>query len=288
MNVKTAVIPFSCFEDIRRDIVRFKQRDDLNNFQKWIANEKYILHPALDFEPQSIIAAGVPFDVWKVAFKYHGKRYACEIDKVVSVEDVLKFLSGGNNYRFFYDYWLPQKRIAVRSGLAEYGRNNICFIDGIGSLMTLFTFISDMPAPEDYLWREVVNMPECDACSLCQVNCPTGAILTGRFLIDNQKCLSAMNEWGTDPFPDTVPKTAHHRTIHCSRCQNICPQNAGLYEKVKNLVEFSQEETMLILSGAKFETLPSELAGKIELCDMKGYYSSLPRNLRVWFANGNG
>jgi hypothetical protein len=96
-----------------------------------------------------------------------------------------------------------------------------------------------------------------------------------------------MNEFGTEPFPDLVPKTAHHRTMDCSLCQNICPQNAGLFDKVKNSIEFSQKETGLILSGAKFETLPFELAEKIELCDMKGYFPSLPRNLSAWFESGN-
>ncbi len=287
MNIKTAVLPFSCFEDIKQDIARFGQRDDLNKFQKWIASEKYVLNPVLSFEPRSIISAAVPFEVWNASFIYNGKRYVSEIDKWASFEEIKNFIFGDNQYYFFYDYWLPQKRIAVRSGLAKYGRNNICFVDGLGSLFTLFTFISDMPAPKDYIWREVVNMPECDGCTRCQINCPTGAIIPGRFLIDNQKCLSMMNEFGTEPFPGFIPKTAHHRTFDCSRCQNVCPQNAGLFEKIIKTVEFSQEETALILAGVMFEDLPLESAGKIELCDMKGYYPSLPRNLAAWFENPN-
>jgi epoxyqueuosine reductase len=287
MKIKTAIIPFSCFEDIKQDVKNFALREDLNNFQKWIANEKYILNPAFDFEPQSIIAAAVPFEVWHAVFIYNGKRYVSEIDKWAPFEEVRKFIFKDNNYHFFYDYWLPQKRIAARSGLAKYGRNNICFVDGFGSLFILFTFISDMPAPKEYIWQEVVNMPECDGCILCQINCPTGAILPDRFLIDNQKCLSLLNEFGTEPFPDFVPKTAHHRTMDCSRCQDICPRNKGLFEKVNNTIEFSQEETGLILSGTNFEALPAELAEKIELCDMKGYYPSLPRNLSAWFENVN-
>ena len=287
MNIKTAIMPFSCFEDIKQDIAQFGQREDLNNFQKWIASEKYVLNPVLNFKPRSIISAAVPFEVWNASFIYNGKRYVSEIDKWPPFEEVLSYLSRDNNYHYFSDYWLPSKRISVRSGLAKYGRNNICFVNGFGSLFTLFTFISDMPALKDYVWREVVNMPECDGCSLCQINCPTGAIIPGRFLIDNQKCLSIMNEFGTEPFPDFVPKTAHHRTFDCSYCQNICPQNAGQFEKVKKTVEFSQEETTLIISGVKWENLPSGLAEKIELCDMKGIYPSLPRNLAAWFENPN-
>jgi epoxyqueuosine reductase len=285
MNIQTAIVPFSCFEDIKQDIARFAQRDDLNTFQKWIAAEKYVLNPAFDFEPRSIVSAAVPYEVWNAAFLYNSKRYVSEIDKWPPFDEVKKFIFGDNNSHFFYDYWLPSKRIAVRSGLAKYGRNNICFIDGFGSLFILYTFISDMPAPKDYPWREVVEMPECSSCGLCQENCPTGAIIPGRFLIDNQKCLSIMNEFGMEPFPDFVPKTSHHRTMDCSRCQIICPQDNGFFEKVRKSVEFSEKETSLILSGTNFVALPPELAEKIELCDMKGYYPSLPRNLSAWFNN---
>jgi epoxyqueuosine reductase len=285
MNIKTAIVPFSCFEDIRQDIACFSQRDDLNDYQKLIISEWYVLKPELDFEPKSVISAAVPFDIWNAAFTWKGTRYVSLIDKVTTVESVLEFLSAGTPYHFFYDYLLPQKRIAVRNGLADYGRNNICFVKGYGSLITLFTFISDMPAPEHYTWREVTMMPECDTCVLCQKNCPTGAILPNRFLLENDKCLAAVNEWGTKPFPDFIPKTAHHRMLNCSRCQDICPQNAGLFKNVINTIEFSEEETELLLSGANYEDLPAELAGKIELCDMKGYYSSLPRNLKAWFEN---
>lgn len=285
MNIKTAVVPYSCFEDIRLDISRFSQRDDLNDYQKLIISEWYVLKPELSFEPKSVISAAVPFDIWNAAFTWRGTRYVSVIDKATTVESVLDFMSIDTPYNFFYDYLLPQKRIAVRSGLADYGRNNVCFVKGYGSLITLFTFISEMPAPEQFTWREVFEMPECDDCALCQTNCPTEAILPDRFLVDNQKCLTAVNEWGSDPFPDFVANTAHHRTKNCSRCQDVCPKNAGLFQDIKNTVEFSQEETECVLSGTKYETLPPELAAKIELCDMKGYYPSLPRNLKAWFEN---
>ena len=293
MVIKTSAVPFSCVEDIKQDIAEFARREDLNKFQKWIAGERYVLEPKIDFEPQSIIAAAVPFSVYRAVFNYNGKSYASVIDRVISVNEVKAFLSEGNGYNFFYDYWLPQKRIAVRSGLAYYGKNNICFIDGndgndgMGSLISLFCFISDMPCPENYTWRDVQCMSSCDSCRLCRKNCPTGAILANRFLIDNQKCLSAMNEWGADPFPDFVPKSAHHRTVHCSRCQEICPKNKGRFDKIEKTIEFDCDETLLLLSGEDPENLPAPLREKIEECDMKWYYKSLPRNLLALFESGS-
>jgi epoxyqueuosine reductase len=283
--MKTAAIPISCLNDIKDDISVFAQRSDLNNFQKWIVKERYVLKPELDFEPQSIIIAAVGFDLCNAVFHYAGRTVISVVDLPVTADGVRELLSRGNNYHFFYDYWLPQKRLAVRSGLAEYGRNNICFVDGMGSLITLFVFISDMPCNKEYTWREVKNMDICNTCNLCRKNCPTGAILADRFLIDNEKCLSAINEFGTGPFPDTVPKSAHHRIVNCSRCQDICPKNNGRFDRITETVYFSEEETALLLSGVKYEKLPKELSEKIDIYGMKWFYESLPRNLKALFDN---
>lgn len=284
-NIKTTAIPISCLNDIKDDISIFAQRNDLNNFQKWIVNERYVLNPEPDFEPQSIIIAAVGFNLCNAVFHYEGKTVTSVVDLAATEDKVKDFLSQGNNYNFFFDYWLPQKRLAVRSGLAEYGRNNICFVEGMGSLITLFVFISDMPYDREYTWREVKNMDICNTCNRCLNNCPTGAILEDRFLIDNEKCLTSVNEYGTEPFPDMVPRSAHHRIVCCSRCQDICPGNKGRFDNVTESVDFSEEETRLLLSGTKYENLPKELSEKIDTYCIKWFYESLPRNLKALFDN---
>jgi len=283
--MKTAIIPFSCLDEIKNDISVFAQRSDLNNFQKWIVSQRYMLNPKLDFEPKSIIIAAVGFELCNAIFSYEGKTVTSVVDLGVTEEEVVKELSQGNNYHFFFDYWLPQKRLAVRSGLAEYGRNNICYVEGMGSLITLFAFISDMPCDKEYTWREVKNMDICEKCNMCLNNCPTGAILADRFLIDNEKCLTSFNEFGTDPFPDTVPKSAHHRVVGCSRCQQMCPGNKERFENITESVKFSEEETTLLLSGTKYEDLPKELSEKIDYCRLKWLYPSIQRNLKALFDN---
>ena len=282
-TIKTAAAPYSCFEDIKRDIAEFAKRGDLNGFQKWAATERYVLEPKLDFEPKSIIAAAAPFKIYNAAFTYGGKRYVGVIEKGAGLDAVKAYLSEGNSYNFFFDYWLPQKRIAARSGLADYGKNNICYVEGMGSLIELFCFISDMPCPDKYVWREARHMPECGDCGLCRKNCPTGAIPRDRFLIDTQRCITNFNEWGDGPFPDFIPKGAHHRTTGCSRCQEVCPKNKGRFDKIAKTVEFDGGETELLLSGEKLESLPAALIDKVKDCDMEWYYGSLPRNLRAMF-----
>ena len=73
-----------------------------------------MLNPELDFEPQSIIIAAVGFNLCNAVFHYAGKTVISVIDLPVTAEEVKGLLSRGNNYNFFYDYWLPQKRLAVR------------------------------------------------------------------------------------------------------------------------------------------------------------------------------
>jgi Uncharacterized Fe-S protein len=282
MDIKTVTVPFYRFEEIKRDIAEFSARADLNGFQHWIASERYVLDPKINFEPRSIVSAAVPIEVWNAVFFYRGRRYVSVIDICADTGKVASELFGGSGCKYYFDYWLPQKRIAVRAGLAKYGRNNICYVEGMGSLITLFTFITDIPAPDTHIWRGAEVMERCVDCGLCVKNCPTGAILPGRFLIDNERCLSAKNEGGNEPFDSSVPACAHHSVVHCFRCQDICPENAGRYDNVSRTVEFSEEDTAALLSGAPFDKLPPELAEKVRLCDMEWYYASLPRNLSAW------
>lgn len=284
-NIKMATIPISCLNDIKDDISAFAQRSDLNSSQKWIVTQGYTLNPEPDFEPQSIIIAAVGLNLCNATFHYEGKTVTSVVDLKTTPAQVEELLSQGNSYHFFYDRWLPHKRLAVRSGLAEYGRNNICYVDGMGSLITLFVFISDMPYRKDYIWREVKSMDICNTCNRCLNNCLTGAILSDRFLIDNEKCLTSINQFGTEPFPDTVPKSAHHRIVCCSRCQDICPLNKGRFDNISESVDFSEEETELLLFGTKYEDLPEELSEKIDTYCIKWFYNSLQRNLKVLFDN---
>ncbi len=48
-----------------------------------------------------------------------------------------------------------------------------------------------------------------------------------RFLIDNTRCLTYLNEVGKeyDGFPEWAPPSAHHTAYGCSRCLEVCPEN---------------------------------------------------------------
>lgn len=281
MEMKKTVIPYSCLEDLKEEFREFAKRDDLNDFQKTLLNERYNLDPKTEFEPKTLVLCAVPLKLYKAAFTEKGKRFESIIDKGEDTEKVIAELSKDTPYRFYFDFWIPVKRMAVRAGLCEYGRNNITYAGEYGSLAVLYVFVSDMPCPEKYVWREVANMPECEKCTLCLQACPTGAISKDRFLIDNERCLSFWNEFGTRPFPDWIPSDAHHRLTDCSICQKACPKNKGKYDAIAKTVEFTEEETKTLLAGTPLDALSPSLRDKVTECNMTDSYETVPRNLRA-------
>ena len=174
------------------------------------------------------------------------------------------------------------KRLAVQSGLAEYGKNNITYVDGMGSYLAYMAFSSDIACVND-VWREVVVSQTCDGCDICMERCPTGAISKDNFMINNEKCLSAMNEDKRD-FPEWVPHIAHHTPYDCLKCQVNCPMNANP-EIIK--VSFNQEETERLLGGAPYKDVSKELKKKINLLELDKW-ASIPRNLRILFGAMDG
>ncbi|MCL1859191.1 MAG: 4Fe-4S binding protein [Oscillospiraceae bacterium] len=288
-GIKIAVIPVELLKDIKSDIVKLRESEELNGFQQWIMNDAYVLElpdPEPDFTAKSIVIAISPRNMVRGIFNYKNKKAEHIFD--MSQDGVNDFIHGvfnSNGYKLQSIDWFPQKRLAVRSGLAEYGRNNIVYADGMGSFLALDTYKSDMPCDEKYTWREVKNMDLCDGCNLCIENCPTKAILPDRFLIDNVKCLTAVNENGTEPFPDWIPKTAHHRIVGCFRCQDICPKNQEILNNITETLEFSEEETNLLLSGTPIENLPQMLKDKAYKYNISGHYESTPRNLSAMLEN---
>jgi ferredoxin len=89
---------------------------------------------------------------------------------------------------------LPIKRLAALSGLAEYGRNNVTSVPGIGSWVQYTVFLTDAPF-DDSNWREKpVMAAECEDCEICMNACPKGAISKDRFLFYREKCKGCNTE----------------------------------------------------------------------------------------------
>lgn len=174
---------------------------------------------------------------------------------------------------------LPAKLLAVRSGLAQYGRNNITYIAKYGSFHTLAAVYTDYESPEDH-WQEKTALSKCEKCRACVRACPTNAISDDRFLIRVEHCLTYHNEMDSShPFPDWISPEAHNSIIGCMHCQRVCPYNSEMMGWHRNRGDFNEAETRYLLKG--------EFSGnQARMMDMKlkkiGLNLSVfPRNLQV-------
>ncbi|UCH58050.1 MAG: hypothetical protein JSV18_03915 [Candidatus Bathyarchaeota archaeon] len=173
------------------------------------------------------------------------------------------------------------KLLAVRSGLAKYGRNNISYVDGMGSLLMLFAYFTDHPFEDN--WTELSMMDECEDCRICRTLCPTRCIPDENFVIDVGRCVTLYNEIKGE-FPEWIPPDAHNALMGCMRCQMPCPANREVIDLVGRLEDVTEEETVKILDGAPDEELLASLSKKLRNyypTQSKEYFPIFTRNLRA-------
>jgi epoxyqueuosine reductase len=177
---------------------------------------------------------------------------------------------------------LQLKPLAVRSGLAEYGRNNICYVDGMGSLLTLYAFFTDADLNEDG-WLEIRMMEACSDCESCINACPCGCIDTQDPIVDVGKCVTLYNEIAGE-FPAWLSSDAHNALMGCMACQQCCPANSEVIRRAGRLEDVTERETRLILEGTPDAELLESLSRKLREfypAQSQEYFPILTRNLRV-------
>jgi len=125
----------------------------------------------------SIIITAAPQPQRRVTFHLNGQAYPVIIpptyygDTDDQIGSMLENILDSTEYQL-YPAALPLKVLAVSTGMARYGRNNIAYVEEMGSFVRLKAFLSDMPADEaDWLEPQVMN--ECDRCKACLNTCPT-------------------------------------------------------------------------------------------------------------------
>jgi len=163
--------------------------------------------------------------------------------------------------------------------MAKYGKNNITYVEGLGSFVRLRAFLSDMPTDRGD-WLEPRVMKECDRCKACLNECPTRAIVPDRFLIHAERCITFLNE-GREDFPEWIDPAWHNSLIGCMKCQLVCPVNKRFIKWVEEGEAFDEAETELILNGVPLDRIPPETAHKLNRCYMLEDLDVLPRNLRA-------
>lgn len=239
---------------------------------------------------KSIVTIAVPRPQVRVIFNWKGERlpliipptYVAYRDIYRQIENLLRGILGGEEYGVAKAS-LPEKLLAARSGLGFYGKNNICYVNGMGSFHQLASFFTELPCKE-YNWQELQPMKRCENCSACLRSCPTGAITSERFLLRAERCIVFHNERMGD-FPSWIDANWHNCVIGCLDCQRVCPENKDLLDWVEGKEEFSQEETAFLLQGRSLDRLPSSLVMKLECLSLVGWFDVLPRNLNALLAS---
>jgi len=205
-------------QELQADIDLLKQNHMLSDhqiYQGYIQKLQFTLPE--DFPTaKSLIVLAVFTPLVKIHFQRQGKPHEVMIPPQyngnrVSPEDIQKIIRRDI---------LPQpeiilkranrlhlKLLAVRSGLAKYGRNNISYVERMGSFHFLYAFFTDYEFENDS-WTSLEMMPICNKCQICRQKCPTGAIQEEKFVIDAGKCITLYNEL-PEPFPSwiTPPNT---------------------------------------------------------------------------------
>ncbi len=237
---------------------------------------------------RSIIVVAVPVPQTRIFCHWAGTQLAVVVPptyagysaRTATVQDVLAEWLAREGYRIARPL-LPLKTLAVRSRLAYYGRNNICYVPGMGSFLQLVGALSDMPCAENEdAWDEARALPRCESCVGCETRCPTGAVTADRFLLRAERCLTYHNESAAD-LPDWIDPSWHHCLVGCMRCQTICPENKAVVGWFDDRAEFSERETALLIGDRPFDHLPPDAVRKMRGLELNEPPQSLRRNLRL-------
>lgn len=235
---------------------------------------------------KSIIVLAIPQPMLRATFSWKGKEVRGTIPptyadyyKIFRRERRLLADAFGQEMYRFVKAVLPLKLLAVRSGLAMYGRNNVTYISKSGSFHRLMAFYSDFDSPVDN-WQEKRALPKCAKCIACLKACPTGAIRKDRFLIRAECCLSYLNEKGSKhAFPKWVDASAHNSIVGCMRCQAACPYDRDVIGWCEDRVRFSEEETAYLLRGKYSGAKAAKIEKKLKTIGLD--LSIFPRNLKA-------
>ena len=255
--------------------------------ERYLSGIRYDLSES-GFEPRSLISVAVADPQVRFRFGWKGGEITAVVPPTylhwrkvdAGIRDALEEVLEPQGYSVA-PAPLPKKLLAVCSGLAEYGRNNITYVDGMGSFHRLAALVSDLPCPEDG-WREAVSMERCRNCTACLEICPTGAICSDRFVIKAERCLTLHNEEDSKvAFPDWIDSAVHTCLVGCMRCQYVCPENKDVSRHFREGECFSADETDLLIRGVPLVEMPAMTAEKLQRADLVDMMELIPRNLKA-------
>ena len=219
---------------------------------------------------KAIILAAVPRPAHTVTFDHHGTSHELTLpptyhnyaDLFEEVRrDLETELACPGSLATFKG---PLKTLAVWSGLAKYGRNNITYVDGLGSYHQLVGLAAGFPLDDSGTSGAggPRALDECGKCRSCRTACPAGAIVEERFLLHGERCLTYFSE-KEGPLPESYAHLKRRCLVGCFVCQEVCPANRGGLPVVSLGVRFNEEETAFLLGESSRAEAPPGLAEKV-------------------------
>jgi epoxyqueuosine reductase len=293
INLKYKTVSVSHFPDLQEDIEKLDREGKLSNnevFRIYIRDFKFAIPD--DFpEAKSIIVAAVYTPLMVVNVHYNKQVYEIlnpppYVRRPITPEDIeqafVNHIIQAKGFKLQRTVSVHLKLLAVRSGLAKYGKNNIAYVDGMGSLFSLYSYFTDYEFPQDD-WGEIEMMEICKTCEVCLRKCSTGAISQDAFVIDIEKCLSLYNEI-LGEFPEWIDSEAHNALMGCMHCQLTCPVNREVSKEIYKLDDITEADTNRILTGdidTEFLEALSEKLGGIYSVSSEKLFPIMQRNLKV-------
>jgi epoxyqueuosine reductase len=182
-------------------------------------------------EPEDLSEPGDPHAL--IAPFARRNYYAEAVVRLKSVVRALRDSCGFSKQalRIFCNSRLPEKALAVLSGLGSYGKNTLILIPGMGSLFViagLFVPATVIGNSSPRLTTDQAGAADprfslCGSCRACQDACPADALSeAGR--LDDSRCLQALC---TEPlqFSESHRRAWAFRLYGCQSCQDVCPYN---------------------------------------------------------------
>lgn len=285
MGGQMKVIPVSLLSHVEKEWNScLKQLKTTQMYQKMLYNYfDFSLDNNLD-KINSIIIIALPSSPCYIEMEWKGEKILTDIPPVyIHRDQQLTLIKNTVNSVFEKNQlhsWpvvLPKKMIAAMSGFGKYGRNNLFYVEGLGSCHRITVFASDLLCNDEVEVSAKLRLDRCETCGVCIKKCPFGAINKDDTKIDADKCLTFYNEM-PGAFPQWISKDWHNSLVGCTRCQEHCPENRGLWNK-KKIGSFANEEVKQILENNSFETLGIELQDKLVDTNLDRYYQVLSRNI---------
>jgi epoxyqueuosine reductase len=272
LAIKARTISVCHFPDLQEDIDSLRRANRLSRnptFRRYIDTKKFAV-PEKFATASSVVILAVPAPMLSFDVHFRGIRHPLVISPQYFDDGVtLKGLEAAVRKTVVTD---PSSRLdpapnfhlkllASRSGLGRYGRNNIVFVEGLGTFLALFAYLTDAPGLEDS-WQERKMLEACRDCSICYGICPSNAIRREEFVIDVGRCLTLYNEVA-GAFPNWILPSMHNALMGCMKCQTACPENQKTGFAVLKGDDIEEEETVKILEGKPGDKLLESLGRKL-------------------------